>query len=357
MRGARELTAAVPAAKIALGRLAYLLGETPAAEAEAALATVSALGGADTWADLYERADAAADGERDIFLHAVELAQRTLELAPQAVSVQAAVEYLRALEGRFGPEEGSLERQRDNVLQQINVLALVAGRWGDLAQQFSQFKSGFRTQYRKFHRDYRDAVVRLGAEHGEMDRDLRVLERLDRLEQLGGAQAPALRGRWQGLGIGLQPCPVDDVNAVSVENAPQCERCGVRYDAELPERDVRALAGDLRAAVLEKANTLRSLLFRRLQRNTELDVHDLAAAVEIGGEGLIDLFAGSDEAVAIAARLLATARVGHSNALRRLREEFPAYSADTLDQIVNRFRELLADDLTKAEANAELRLD
>jgi hypothetical protein len=352
-----ELAAAIPSAREALGRLAYMLEEPPPTEATEALTTVAALADAGTYTDLYDRARAAVDGDRERFLRTVATAQRVRELAPQAVSVQATVQYLRALDGRFGTDDVQLEAERQNVLRQLTVPALLAGRWGDLAEQFAQFRNRYRPRYQKFHRDYREALVQLGQYHRALERDLQVLERLDRLTQLGAPAAATHRARWQTLGMGLQPCAVADVSAVSVEQASACERCQVPYGAESPGAGVQALAAAIRGAGAEKLHLLRSLLLTRLDREATGAVRDLADAVAIGGSELSELFANSDEAVTIATRLLADAAVVCSDALRRLRDEFPTYSATTLDQVAARFRQLLDEDLAKAGPNAELRLD
>ncbi|MBI3968437.1 MAG: hypothetical protein HY329_22610, partial [Chloroflexi bacterium] len=351
----RKFAEATTSARDTLTRLAQTLDQTAPHQYVDALAAIARLGEVESYSDLYERAQDLSDRRREEFAGVVAAARAAVDLVPPALAIQDAVRYLRDLDGRL---DGDLEFERANLLRQLTLPALLAGGWPRLEASFAAFRGRYRTQYQKFHRDRVAEVTAVAAEHAGLAPRLTALERLDQIEQLGMPVGAGLRARWQQAGMGLAPCDVP-VSAVTVEEAPVCSVCQAPYGEPAPADRVRSLGAEIVQELEEKTRVLRGLLLEKLQQQSSDDLAgQLAHAITIGSDALVETLVNTEAAVPLIQRLLQTTTVRRSRALHRLRDEFPTFQAATLDAVVARFRALLVEEFDAAgSGEVELRFD
>jgi hypothetical protein len=141
--------------------------------------------------DLFATPDALRD--------ALRVRSRSSNLARQAAEINETKAYLDATALRV--EDRALAVDREILLTQLSLQSLAAQPhvWPGLQANFEKFKSDYRNEYWKYHRDTNAALIKLSADLDAAPRQLGALALLNELEELG-----------EPLGERLQPCPVSN---------------------------------------------------------------------------------------------------------------------------------------------------
>ena len=326
---ADTLTASLPGeATEALDRLEQLTTELPVSHA-----------------DFYERADEVFEAKPEALRSAMQTFTKLRNLAGLAAEIGAAKRYLDDVALR--PTDRELTADRMTLLAQLSLETLVnkPETWGRLREDYNHFRSRYQNAYQKHHRDYYDALARLGEDLTDAPRRLTALGLLNRIEGLGGPLGESLKERLETLQSDLAPCPVTRVTDVSVERTPTCDQCphSLRLTDDPPEPEVQAFGRELTGALDEKRRHLASeAISRVLARGGRDDMEtfleavraaDLAALVDVMSPDLADFIERllADEAILTA----------ETDVLARLAHHFPSLEESQIAEVVAEFRRLL----------------
>ncbi len=284
--------------------------------------------------ELYASPDALRDQQRTF--------ARLKELAGLSAEIIAARDYLAGTQLRAGDRE--LTADRMTIQGQIDLpnLASQPGQWPSIRGELERFKSRYRNAYQKHHRDFHKALGDLQEELAEAPRRLRALELLNGIEELGRPVGDDLARRHGALGQSVRPCPVPFAT-LTLEVAPQCEKCRLALTAEPPKAEVNAFLRDLDRALVTQQRRLASKAIHRVLARSQEDAvatfvqvaqtSDLASLVDLLDRDLVDFIR-----VLLAEAEVATSE---SDLLQRFAAAYPTLEEADLPKALRDFEALL----------------
>lgn len=117
-----------------------------------------------------------------------------------------------------------------------------------LVEQFGQFKDKYMLAYRKYHRDFHQAVASLKTGMEPYARKIVAIKRLNQLE-LGAPVGASLEGEYRRLADGLDACP--DKEYAKADQHPICQVCRLQGGQKAPAEQATAVKSRLDSAVTE----------------------------------------------------------------------------------------------------------
>jgi hypothetical protein len=256
LRSLASLKGELTSLKSTLESLAGSLGERLPTAIRGTLENLdeSTAGDFESYADFYEIAERIFGNQPENLRRAMQTLGRLRTLGGWTAEILSAYNYLNQAQ----PRERNLQTFRYNTLSQIKLETLVEGPeiWTRLKADVAQFKSNYRNDYQKFHRDYYKELALLKDQLSGAPAQLQVLSLLNQIDYLGKSLGDDLKPRFETIVSQFKECPVTDVTAVTVEFSPVCEKCGLPMNATPPSMDVTRLMEDLNSAVTAKIHQL-----------------------------------------------------------------------------------------------------
>ena len=303
-------------------------------------------------ADFYERAEEVFEASPDALRATTQTFTRLRALAAAAAEISTVKRYLDDVALRSTDRE--LAADRMTLLAQLGLETLVDSpeTWDRLREDFARFRARYQNAYQKHHRDYYAALARLQDDLANVPRRLEALGLLNRIEGLGAPLGDELAGRYEALQSRLEPCPMTQVTAVSVEHSPTCDQCSLRLTDTVPEPEVQAFLRDLNRALDDKRRQLASEAISRVLARGDRDdmatflkavrAADIAALVDVMSPDLTDFIERllADEAI------LTT----DTDVLTHLAHRFPSLEEGEIDAMVAELRRLLQEAFAEAQA-------
>jgi len=303
-------------------------------------------------ADFYERTEEVFEASPDALRTAMQTFARLRVLAAATAEISKAKRYLDDVALRSTDRE--LAADRMTLLAQLSLETLVDSpeTWDRLREDLNRFRARYQNAYQKHHRDYYKVLARLRDDLADVPRQLETLGLLNRIEELGAPLAAELAGRYEALQVRLEPCPVTQVTAVSVEHSPTCEQCPLRLSDTAPEAEVQAFRRDLTRALDDKRRQLASEAISRVLARGDRDdmatflravrAADIAALVDVMSPDLADFIKRllADEAILTA----------ETDVLTRLAHRFPSLEEDEIEAVLAEFHRLLQEAFAEARA-------
>lgn len=260
------------------------------------------------YASFFEKAQelfSTPDGLRN----AMKSYQRMTELAGITAEVAEVKRYLDSL--RLRENDRELGAQKATLLMQINLnnLADQPHLWSGICATFEQFKARYCNEYRKHHRDTNITLKKLADSLAEAPHQLNALALLNSIRDLGPARGQDLADAYEQLKQALDPCPISDYQAVTVEAAPVCAECRRDLTYSPPDEQVETFRRNLEAALADQQRRLASEAIRRvLERKGDALSQFVQAAQAANIAALVDLL--DENIVNVIRKLLAEEQIG-----------------------------------------------
>ena len=275
------------------------------------------------------------------------------QLGQIAIEITAAYTYLNNVP-EDGIEEDLIRLGEDKVtlIRDINLstLALDPGRWVRIKERFETWKRIYIREYRKLHRDLHVETSRIRQRILDMDQKLVALENIEQVKQIAHtSHAPQLRSQIQSMRDGLRQCD-PSIEAGDLEAIPHCARCGVRL-GDVVREDPSALENQISDDLDELIGTLRSdTIYNALAGSESPIIRELCKylgrydtpeiIIVLKDEGNVDLLRGVLEGERDSLLVVRDISI-----VSELSKEYPTVSQDSIQKVVDRFRELMEDAL------------
>jgi hypothetical protein len=337
---AHQLSAGASQALEAVRELGRALNEDAPAQAEEALQASAELGTVMSFVDIFQQAQRYET--EAAFGQAMRRAREAGRLALEAGPIRAAIGYLQALAGILSAD---LQVERNSILSQMTLGELLEHDvWARLQHDYAAFKTRYRTQYLKFHRDYMRELSDLATIHANLGLLLVGVERLQQIPALDGGSAASLRRRWEVLASELRVCP-KSAGEISVDAEPVCSECRTRFGTNGPGAEVHALQSQVsvhvqRVARVFKAATVQRVLAELSDKGDAVAIR-LAHAVALDDEHVIAFVAENEASVPMIGTVLLGMRLRRIDIGSRLRERYATVTTENLEEVTAYFRSLL----------------
>jgi len=325
-------------------------GRLPEADQRACAHLRSLLAGAgDDYAGFYNRACLEFATPNDL-RDALASYERLRQLASVTAQINEVKAYLDACRAR--PEHRELLAERDSLRQQLSLESLAAQptRWTSLRSSFEQFRTRYRNEYQKYHRDANEALTRLARRMQAAQGELRALVLLNSIQEVGPARGERLGEQYERLVLEVRPCEVRDLRLLDLASAPVCDKCGRALIDEVPQKRVEAFVADLEAALGEQMHRYTSEPVRRvLTRAGNEAVSQFLAAVQAADVAALAKVLDEDLVRTIRRLLAADGVVTEEvDALAQLTREYPTIEEGQIPAVVRRFEEVLRQAFARA---------
>jgi hypothetical protein len=251
------------------------------------------------------------------------------------------------------PTDRELSADRMTLLAQLTLEGLVdtPDMWNRLRADLNRFKAHYRNEYRKYHRDYYDAVTRLRDSMADVPHRLRALSLLNGIEGLGPKAGDDLDQRHQEVETKLAPCSVVEVTAVNVDHAPTCSQCGLRLADTPPETEVTSFLRDLEESLTAKRRQLAGeTVSRVLGKGKRADMPTFLKAVRAADlTALVDVM--SPDLADFVERLLAQEAILATDAdvLTQLAQRYPSMEEEDIEAVADTLKQLLRQAFAEAK--------
>ena len=279
---------------------------------------------------------------------------RNLYLLGQiAIEIIPAYTYLNNLpSNRFEGDLTRLGEDRVTLITDIDLRTLAGspGRWARIKERFGAWKRVYVREYRKLHRDFHIKISELRQRLSEMEEKLIVLENIGQVEQIAHTnRAPQLRSQLAPIQQELTQCD-PNVEASDLEAMPHCVRCGVRL-GDAPTHDLSSLESQISHVLDELIATLRSDTIDKALAGSESPVlAELRESLErantleiinvLKDTALVDLLRGVLDGDGDSLIIIRDVSI-----VRELSKEYPTVSQESIQEVVDRFRELMEEAL------------
>lgn len=341
----------LPKQRTNLRILERTLGASLPDDEQQALTQLTALAEArDSYVTFYEKADelfVSPDNLRD----ALKTLNRMRELAEATAEIASTQRYLDDVRLREADRE--LNAQRLALLAQISLsnLANQPHTWRGIQAQFEQFKTRYRNEYQKHHRDTNATLKQLKDALVEAPRRLQALELLNSIQELGPARGHHLVADYERLAASLQACPVTNYQAVLIEATPTCASCQRLLTYTSPTESAEAFTRDLNSALSEQQRRLATETIRRVLERGQGDALNqfLQAAQVANLATLVDLL--NEEIVTVIRHLLAEEQIGFAEGevTGRFLQRYGSLEEGDIPAAVKAFEALLRDAFQEAK--------
>ena len=306
------------------------------------------------------KVDSANLASSDDLGQAVTDAHNFYQLGQMAVEIISAYTYLNnvPLDGRDGAP-GRIGEGRITLIGDINLgtLAVMPNQWSRIKERFDTWKRVYIREYRKLHRDYHVEISKTRQRFSEMSQKLVAIESIEQIEQFALANnSERLKSQVQSMLDGLEECD-PNIEADDLEAIPHCTRCGVRM-GNAPMHDPSPIEGQINETLEEIISALRSdavikvmaasespivrALFESLKGSDTTRVFNA-----LKDKGTVDLLRGILEGGG--ANLVFVRDIG---IVGELSKEFPTVSRDSIQEVVERFRDLIEEALNAQQEYA-----
>lgn len=174
----------------------------------------------------------------------------------------------------------SIDRQALRAAVAPASLLQSKGRsWGALSRDVSGFKSRYSAAYRSHHESLQQALPAYKQDFETGQRNLRTLDLLNTLPELGEPAGAGLAESLGNLGAPPESCPVPGPD-LDLDVVPRCSRCGLSLDRSLPTAPLARVLTAIDADLAAKNRRLSNLLVDRiLQGQNDLRLDDLLKIV------------------------------------------------------------------------------
>jgi len=235
----------------------------------------------------------------------------------------------------------------DEVLGQFNLEQLLERKSSfqdSLRSQIEQIKKEYIKQYCVWHREYYQAVQNLYTELLSTETQLKTLERLNRINELGSSVTDNHRQQLQTWLGQLKFCSVNDFELRQcLVHDPLCKDCRLELRQSVPSNQVIAWQEELNRSMREQFALLKSETVKRLLRKAESEyLRNLLQVLESGNVlELVELL--TDEVTEILQSLLQQANVisTTSDVLTQVKSFYPTIERQQLSEVVEAMRLLL----------------
>ncbi len=256
------------------------------------------------------------------------------------------------LEAMAVPDSTSdLAMDRRVTLEQLSYAALFMEPHSFEAMRatFEYLRKRFAATYREHHRRYWEGCDVIARILEERESTARALIRLNSISELGKPVGLNGLARYQEMRTALAGCPLDEALPESLKKTPACPMCSTTLADEPPEPAARDVLRRLERALREQQNRLSSIAIRNIlawQKGEKIEQFlQVVQASDLGG--LAEVL--DDELVAFLREMLG-APTPASSVLERLARSHPEVSATSLEETVEEFRRLLAEELAAQSA-------
>lgn len=268
---------------------------------------------------------------------------RLKDLAGSVAQIGEAQHYLQG--ASLKDSDRDLKTQRMILLEQIDLPSLAAQPhlWGSIWATFEDFKLRYRNEYRKFHRDTNEALIKIQQSMEDAPDKLRALALLNSISELGPAVGDDLGIRYIDLCQGVDPCSIRDYLQVTVESSPVCTACQREMTYTPPNQAVEQFNRELHLALIDQQRRLASETIRRVLERGKGDVLVQFLQV-IQAANLTALVNVLDEnVVRIIRELLRQEQIVtlDSEVLNALQRKYSSLEEKDISLVVDEFRNLL----------------
>lgn len=336
------LSADVPKQRNALAVLERTLNGTLPDASKQTLSQLEALGELQNgFAAFYEQAQEifkSPEALRDN-LHDFE---RLRDLAAIAAEVSEVKRYLEMV--RLRESDTNLNANRTSLLGRLtlNNLASQPHVWGAMRADFEQFKSRYRNEYQKHHRDTNNELNKLRDALAGTPRQLNALRLLNSISQLGPARGEDLGVKFEEINARLKPCSVTDYQTVAVDAAPVCEKCGRDLLYAPPVEAVNQFRRSLENALKQRQGDLSSVIVRRVtERQGDALDKILDATQGANVSALVEMM--DDNVVTLIRQLLEQDNIvaAEGDVIQRFLQQYGSLEEADIPQAVAAFEKLL----------------
>ena len=261
VQGLAPLGENLPCVTKAMDDLAKGLGSPLDPAVAEALERLSALASANDSAAFYAAAQHHYVSPEEMAAD-VDLWHRLRDLAQLAPEVLELKSYL---EGMASSEEGDdLALDRMSLLGQLSLSALAGTPrlWASIRALFDWLKARYGAAYRAHHHEYHGQLASLRRRLQEGAAQVRALELLNGIVELGAPLGEELPRRHQELLARSRPCV--EVSQASLEAEPRCPLCGLSLGDEPPTQEAERLLEELHDALGEQQRRLGSEAVRQI---------------------------------------------------------------------------------------------
>ena len=302
--------------------------------------------------DFMAKVHAANLASADDLGNAVTDVHNLCQLGQMAVEIMSTYTYLsnvpvHKLEGAFD----KLAEDRATLLgdMDLNSLAATPQRWSHIRERFGTWKRIYIREYRKFHRDFHVEISEIVRRFSEIDHKLVALENIEQMEHIAHTHsAPPLRSQLESMRGNLEICEPGIESGV-LETTPYCTQCDIRT-GDTSKYDPSALDGQITDALGEFIATLKSDTVDKAMAASESPIISaLRAALTDDTENVVTILEDKGNV-----DLLEGVLKGESGSLIIVRnvsiideisKEYPTVSQETIQEVVDRFRELMEEAL------------
>ena len=270
-----------------------------------------------------------------------------------AIEIVPAYAYLNNLSAnRFEGELTRLGEDRIALIRDIDLgtLAGSPGRWSRIKERFETWKRVYVREYRKLHRDFHFEISELRQRLSDMEGKLTALENIEQVEQIAPTnRASQLRSQIWSINQNIIQCD-PNIEASDLEAIPYCGKCRVRL-GDVPTHDLSSLESQITLVLDELIAILRNDTIDKALARSEspilvelresLKVVDTQKIIDVlKDKGHVDLLRGvlkgeSDGIIVIKDISIVT----------ELSKEYPTVSQESIQEVVDRFRELVEEAL------------
>ena len=291
---------------------------------------------------------------------AVTDAHNFYQLGQMAVEIISAYTYLNNVPvDRGDGAHGRIGDGRVTLIGNINLdtLAVRPNQWSHIKERFDTWKRIYIREYRKLHRDYHVETSKTRQRLSEMSQKLAAIENIEQIEQFVLTNnSERLKSQVQSMLDGLEECD-PNVEADDLEAIPHCTRCGVRL-GNAAMHDPSSIEGQINEALEEVFSTLRSDAVIKVMAGSESPIiGELRESLKgsdttrvfnsLKDKGTADLLRGILEGGGTT--LVFVRDVG---IVGELSKEYPTVSRDSVQEVVDRFRELIEEALNAQQEYA-----
>ena len=266
---------------------------------------------------------------------------RLSDLAARAVDINDVRDYLADVKLR--PGDTQLDWNRRSILTRLTLdnLAAQPNQWDSLKDEFERFRKEYLYNYKAHHRDTNLEMQRLKDKLADAPRQLRALELLDGIRDVGAPMSQDIKARLDAAQAKLRICPVA-MNDLTLEASPVCEQCKLPLTENAPTAEVEGISADLGRSLKEQQRWLASEAIRRiLEKSKEPEIGKFLQVIQAANlASLVDVM-NEDLATYIKVLLAEENTAVGEFSVQRLVHDYPALDEADVPKAVKHFEDML----------------